>query len=626
MSTPRATDLHDYYTRELEYLRLRGAEMARAHPKVAARLALASDDVCPDPHVERLIESFAFLSARVHRRLDTELPEAAAGLLGVLHPELLRPTPSMAIARIFTTGKEPVTVARETTLFADRPGGSPCKMRTAYAVTALPVRVKRAEIDAVETVESNAETGRVPSWALSVIRIHLKCETDPPSTDPPSFKELGSASKELGSASERGELRLRFFLSCGSRTAAALHDRLLGPCHREDSGQVGWAPVWIEVGPPDKKVITPSARLEPVGFADDEALLPFPDNAHPAYRIVQEYLAFPEKFHFFDVVLTSPPATKELTIVLFLGGPDTQLAVDESTFVLGCTPVVNLFLRTTEPINVDHRLSDYKLVADARRERDVGVYSVDEVFLLRAGEVEPIPLAPFFSFAPRSAEPSGGFWLARREDTHRAEVKGTDMYLSFVNAQFDPRAPSADVAYAKAQCTNRGIAVEIAPHTRLDFERGEAGVKASMLVRPTRELHRSLSGDMLWRLVSSLSLGHLSLCDDKALREILRTWAPEQSADVDGRIESIVHVESRPITRRGDDGQHRWFCRGTEVTVTLDEDRMAEHSLVLFGSVLSRVAALHEHVNSFSEIVIQTRKARELKLRWPPSLGAKSTL
>jgi type VI secretion system protein ImpG len=91
-------DFLPYYLDELAYLRRMGREFARTYPKIAARLELAGG-LSTDPHVERLIESFAFLTARLERRLDLELPEIGASLLGVLYPNLVNPVPPLAIAR-----------------------------------------------------------------------------------------------------------------------------------------------------------------------------------------------------------------------------------------------------------------------------------------------------------------------------------------------------------------------------------------------------------------------------------------------------------------------------------------------------------------------------------------------
>ena len=89
-------ELIEYYERELEYLRRAGADFSQRYPKVASRLGLEANK-CDDPHVERLLEGFAFLAARVHLRLDDDYPELCESLLNVVHPNYVRPIPSMSI-------------------------------------------------------------------------------------------------------------------------------------------------------------------------------------------------------------------------------------------------------------------------------------------------------------------------------------------------------------------------------------------------------------------------------------------------------------------------------------------------------------------------------------------------
>jgi len=89
-------DLLLYYERELTFLRQMGVEFAAKYPKVASRLVLEPDK-CEDPHVERLLEAFAFLTARVHLKIDDEFPEITEALLSILHPitcARFRPCPS----------------------------------------------------------------------------------------------------------------------------------------------------------------------------------------------------------------------------------------------------------------------------------------------------------------------------------------------------------------------------------------------------------------------------------------------------------------------------------------------------------------------------------------------------
>src|SRR4051794_33342842 len=91
-------ELLPYYNRELSYIRRLATQFATAHPKIAGRLRLGPDS-SDDPHVERLIEAFAYLTARVRHKLDDDFPELTEALLGVLYPHYQAPVPSMAVVQ-----------------------------------------------------------------------------------------------------------------------------------------------------------------------------------------------------------------------------------------------------------------------------------------------------------------------------------------------------------------------------------------------------------------------------------------------------------------------------------------------------------------------------------------------
>lgn len=88
-----------YYERELGFLRRYSREFSERYPKIAGRL-LIGGEVCEDPHIERMIESFALLNSRIAKRLDDDYPEFTEALFEVLYPHYLRPFPSCSIARM----------------------------------------------------------------------------------------------------------------------------------------------------------------------------------------------------------------------------------------------------------------------------------------------------------------------------------------------------------------------------------------------------------------------------------------------------------------------------------------------------------------------------------------------
>src|SRR5882757_3782516 len=96
---PMRDELLDYYDKELKYLRRSAVQFAEKYPGVAARLVLEPNQ-CEDPHVERLLEAFAFLAARIHLKIDDEFPEITEALLSILYPHYIRPLPSMSIVEM----------------------------------------------------------------------------------------------------------------------------------------------------------------------------------------------------------------------------------------------------------------------------------------------------------------------------------------------------------------------------------------------------------------------------------------------------------------------------------------------------------------------------------------------
>ncbi|WP_437755074.1 type VI secretion system baseplate subunit TssF [Sorangium sp. So ce1389] len=592
-------ELLDLYAREIAYLRERGAEFAAAYPKIAARLGLEGRHAA-DPHVERLVEAFAFLTARLQRRLDSDLPELTTALLGILYPPLLSPVPSMAVAAFEVSSKDSKLtsghmIERHTPLFAEARGGPTCRFRTCAPVTLWPVEVESADFVAPEALDLPLGTG----GAMAALRIRLR-------SGGPSLRALGIR-------------QLRFFLSGGGLNGYRLYELLFGRTLRV-----------LCAGTGDGREIA-EARIQPVGFGPDEEALPYPTHASPGHRLIQEYFAFPEKFLFLDVEFTRLPEGTACDLLFLLDQrPPASLVLRTDTFRLGCTPIINLFPRTTEPIRVDHRFPEYRLIADARRERTTEIHSIHKVTATAPGEAEQIEYEPFFSFK-HHAEGTGprAFWHARRVPTSRDDVPGTDMTLSFVDLNFSPRRPPSRVVYASVLCTNRDLPEEMSAGVSLSRERGAALGRITCLTKPTPQRHAPLGGQALWRLVSNLSLNHLSLSGPggaDALKEILRVYLFSSVPEAERQIQGIAGVSARTVTRRLGADAWRGFCRGTEVTLTLDEEQFVGSSPLLFAEVLSRYLSLHAHVNSFTELVLRSTGRAEVWKRWRPMTGAKALL
>jgi type VI secretion system protein ImpG len=607
MSGDDRNDLLDYYQRELDYLRHEGANFAARYPRVASRLDLSGAE-SPDPHVERLLESFAFLTARIQRTLDSDFPQIPAALLGVLYPHLVAPVPSMAVAQFLVDPDQAraatgFTLPDETPLFAEATDGLTCRFRTAYPVELWPIDVADAAIQAAAAFPFLDRRGEVGA----VLRITLR--------------GLGKLS-----FADMAPKRLRLHLS--GAAAGVLYETLLNEACGVVVRPVGASAPLREL---------PASCLRPVGFAPDEDVLPWPRHAHQGYRLIQEYFVFPEKYLFIDVDGLGDGATaslgegKEVDLLVLLANPPRRpVTVDRSVFRLNCAPIVNLFRKTSEPVRLDQTQVDYRLPPDSYRERSTEIHSILKLSASSAYEDDSRVFQPFYSYDHGAQRADArAFWTARRQPTGRADLPGTDLMLSFLDLDFKPTRPPAQVVFAHTLCTNRGVAEQMPAGARMEIEVDAPLQGIVCLTKPTRQATPPLGGQTLWRLVSHLSLNHLSLDGEAglaALREILRLYAAFDDATVSGQVSGLSGLSSAPVVRRIGGEAWRGFCRGTEIRLELDEERFVGSHPFLLASVLNRFFGLYAGVNSFTQLALTSRQRNGIWKTWPPLAGDRPVL
>ncbi len=607
MSRDDRNDLLDYYQRELDYLRHEGASFAARYPRVAARLDLSGAE-SPDPHVERLLESFAFLTARIQRTLDSDFPQIPAALLGVLYPHLTAPVPSMAVAQFLVDPDQAraatgFTLPDETPLFAEATDGLTCRFRTAYPVELWPIEVADATIQASAAFPFLDRRGEVGA----VLRVTLR--------------GLGKLS-----FADIAPKRLRLHLS--GPAAGVLYETLLSEARGVVVRPVGASTPLREL---------PASCLRPVGFAPDEDVLPWPRHAHQGYRLIQEYFVFPEKYLFIDVdglgdgAAASLGEGKEVDLLFLLANaPRRSITVDRASLRLNCAPIVNLFRKTSEPVRLDQTQVEYRLPPDSYRERSTEIHSILKLSASSAYEDDSRVFQPFYSFDHGAQRADArAFWTARRQPTGRADLPGTDLMLSFLDLDFKPTRPPAQVIFAHTLCTNRGVAEQMPAGARMEIEVDAPLQGIVCLTKPTRQAAPPLGGQTLWRLVSHLSLNHLSLDGEAgltALREILRLYAAFDDATVTGQVSGLSGLSSGPVVRRIGGEAWRGFCRGTEIRLELDEERFVGSHPFLLASVLNRFFGLYAAVNSFTQLVLTSRQRNGIWKTWPPLAGDQPVL
>jgi type VI secretion system protein ImpG len=605
-------DLLEYYERELAFLRRDGAEFARRYPKVASRLELEPTK-CEDPHVERLLEGFAFLAARLHLRMDEDLPEISEALLDAVHPQYVRPIPSLSLVQLELDPSqshppEGYRVPRGERLESRPVGGEPCRFRTCYETVLWPLRVT-----GTEWLGGGGGPGasRRSRDAVGALRLEL----------------------EAFSGIELDELRLgalRFHIGADAGLTSALYELLLNHC------------LEIVVSDPtpgsraEPFALEPSA-LRPVGFGEDETLLPPPKRALLAYAFLQEYFAFPEKFHFVELEGLQRIAGRgfgsRLRIDVQLRSferPDWRTRMEEGlseeTVRLGCTPIVNLFDRASEPIVLSERRSEYPVVPDARRRDSIFAYSVNDVRLMGPGVPEPVPVSPFYAPGDPTEKV---FWRARRRAAGWREGAPTEIHLSLVDLSSRTVHPEQDVVTVGLTCHNGELPSRLPfGSDDGDFRLEEGGPlgRIRALVKPTPLVQPALGKAQLWRLISQLSLNYGSLSEGGAtsLRRLLELQNVSGSGAGTRQIQGIRELTGEPVHARVRTEHGVSFARGHLVDLLVDEEDFAGGSVFLLSSVLERFLGLYTSINSFTTLRVRSMQRREAVKQWPPRAGWKS--
>ena len=598
MTANEQEELLRHYEQELTHLRRMGVEFARKYPKVAGRLEL-SPDQCADPYVERMIESFAYLTARIRHNLEAEFPQVPSALLSILYPHYLNPVPSMSIARFEvdpTQGKltSGYTIAPTTPLFAQSHQGQTIRFRTCYPVTLWPVDVTHAALEPVE----NFELPGAPANVAAVLRIRIE--------------------HQGGSLGELDMKSLRFFINGEPMRVYSLYEMIFGSL----------CGVAILPQGSTRAISLPIDSIHAVGFGSEEGVLPYPTHSHPQYRLLQEYFSFPEKFLFFDIDNLDRHASESSFDILLLVGrvPKQRPVINRDTFALGCTPIINLFSKTTEPIRINHLLPEYQLVPDMRREATTEIYSINSVSGSSESDEDSTRIEPFYSFNHQSDQRGAqAFWFARRTASERQNIPGTEMFLSFVDLGFKASLPPSQTVFAHTLCTNRHSASGLPTGAELNVEEATPIARVYCVTKPTRQIDPPLSGMAYWRLVSHLSLNYLSLSDGqhslKALQEILTLYTFVEEPSRQHQIMGIREMSTRKVIRRVGKEAWRGFVQGTEITLEFDETRYVGGSAFLMASVLNRYFALYTSINSFTQLVAKSAQREGIWKQWPPMVG-----
>ncbi len=620
--------LLEHYNNELRHLREMAGEFAREFPKIAGRLALDKDakEICPDPYVERLLEGFAYLAARVHLKLDAEFPRFTQSLLETVYPHYLSPIPSMAVVRFDPDENEGAlaegfVVPRGTLLRSTLGKGerTACVFQSAHDVRLLPLKVSEARYFTRDLAELNLPQS---SQAKAAIRLRLQATAgltfDKISLDPVTFFIRGA-----------DEFPALICEQIFSRKAALVVQSVA------DRGKT--------------LASLPSANIRRVGFGNHEALLPASPRGFEGYRLLREYFAFPQRFLFFELSGFAQAARQckgdQLDLVIALKEQETRLEgrLNASCFELFCAPTINLFSKSLDRISLSDRVSEFHVVPDRNRPLDFEIFEIENATGYGALAGEEQEFRPFYLARDTDTE-SGAFYTTNRvprvltarekQFGRKSNYSGTEIYLSLVDANDAPYRSELRQLGIKALCTNRHLPIQMAVGVgRTDFTMDMSAPVGSIrcLSGPTLPRPSQAEGRFTWRLISHLSLNYLSLIDSKGdegaggLREILKLYSDSNDRQTLKQIDGLRSVKATPVVRRVPAPGPITFARGLEITVNFDETAFEGTGVFILGSVLEQFFARYVSLNSFTETIIRTQQRGEIT-RWTAQVGKRQII
>jgi type VI secretion system protein ImpG len=614
-----------YYNRELSYLRELGGEFAKQFPKIAGRIGLSSFE-CADPYVERLLEGFAFLAARVQLKIDAEFPRFTEHLLSMVYPHYLAPTPSMAVVRFepnYRQGSlvDGVTIPRGTALHAQLIRGeqTACEYRTAHDVTLWPI-----ELVSVAHTAHVGDLGelRLPSRRTARGALRLRFRT-----------HAGARAGQLRMTS------LPLFLTGPDRLPAELYELLcagaLGVLVRSPQEPHGR---WVTEEP-----------VRGIGFDDEEALLPASAKFFQGYRLLHEYFALPARYSFVELRGLGPALAGldsdefEIVVVLDRYVPNVEAAVTAAHFEPFCSPAVNLFPRRADRIHLSDRVNQYHVVIDRTRPMDFELHSIAHAHGFGTSAEQRREFRSFYARTDRDgAEADAAYYTLHREPRlssarqrrtgGRSSYAGSEAFVALVNGEQGPFHADMRQLAIEALCTNRDLPL-LMPlgqgSSDFSVESGAPVASVRCVAGPSEPRPPIAWGSTSWRLVSHLCSGQLSLLDNPegqgaaGLRELLSLYSEGAAPALRRQIEGVTALSTASIVHRLPTTEQASFGRGLEVTLHCDEGTFEGSSAFLLSAVLDRFFARYVAINSFTQTVLRTAQRGEV-VRFPARIGRRA--
>ena len=606
-----------YFEREYNFLQVAGEEFSKKHPTLGSKLRF-SERERKDPFVERMMEGFAFLAGRIHERLDDEFPEIAGGILEILFPHLLKPFPSCAILQ---AKPKPGAITQAVNISK----GSEIqtltgKYKVKYKVHAGPQEKSRVteKEEPAEFIFSTTQELVVRPMKLEQVRIEetpqgnsfliLKIQPD----RNVNYAPLNMNNFQIylqGSASVKFNLLLYLTRYVSSVSVKELIDNKSTFRKIDD----------FSIGIPELSWETDE---------NDNSILPYSKQTFTGFRILHEYFSFQEKFFFvtlkgLEKFKDSGESNPFEIKIDFNRRIVREKSPGPNDILLHCTPIVNLFSRSTEEVIVNQRLPEYYVIPDLDRRKSREIYSIDKITGISENKIEQYKYIPITAHdILETSDPEYNYkrFYSVFIRTVRSDMNET--YLRLFGPSMEEEVFPKETLSTQATLSNGFL-----PSSYLEVGSIKepvnfpAGIEASNITVPNEVLECPERQNYLWSLIAHLTVSYTTLADADSIRSILNlyNWTKAFNHPNKKRIEGIKKVHPPKLISKI---INQSLIRGIEFHIEVDpkEFEQGEGDINLMGMVLNSFLSQYVTLNSYVLLKI-TEVGTGKEYSWKPILG-----
>jgi len=595
-----------YYEKQLQEFSQQSREFAQKYPKIAQRLSLNQEQI-DDPHIERLIQAFSLIAARIDKKLEDSYDVFTRALFEVMFPQYLRHFPACTIVSFEDENKiRQLTgrhiIPKKTTLKSRSFRGVQCEFNTSQQVILLPVALSQLEFK----TSPSAHIHLSQNASLSL-----------------KFDIFNNAQAVLI------QERLSIYLDAISNFPLQVLDSIFRP-------ETGFA---LRIGQQILKIDNPFSII---GFAEEECLLPVDQHTHHAYRLLMEYFCFPEKFNYLNLDLgilkgrIQQYESFEVLIYFKLNLNDQSMIrnyseLNVANFKLFTSPAINLFEKQAEPQKITHTQLYYPLITDTHHPESYQVYSILEMNMVREKtnqEQVYTSVLPFFAISHYKNEQVQFFYAL---DYQPIQTNFVEMRYSIISKHLKPFEIKSDFISIRLLCSNRDLAHEALSQSNniLNLNDSSLARRALILKRPTVPYSFDQNKTEQWRIISHLSLNTLALMKGDSLshvKELLALYNLPSSKENHLIINAIDQLEFSLTHKLVDAKPFPMFIRGVKAELSINSSVFKGHSLYIFSYLLSHIFNLKVQINSFVDVVITDSLSQQELYQCVQNVGGKTLL